>query len=257
MKFDLLIPEHAYLYGFLLTDGHLRRDGRASIEIKESDLDVLLSFQSIVESAVTTRERQTNFGFNKTSVWTTSNKIFCKTLISWGFPVGKKSKIIDEPITEYSEPDFFRGIIDGDGSMGFKKKVGVPYVSLCTDSEVFATSYIRFISKTCNTYDRIANRNKRDNAFNIVLHSEPAQHLVSYMYYPGCLSLKRKMVTAQSILDWQRPKKMKKFHSSKPWDPMEELYIISHTIDESITYLKRTRESIRQHIKVMKAKNEN
>ncbi len=92
MEFSLLTPEHAYLYGFLLTDGH-HQGSMVSIEINERDSPILKIFQDIVnDSSIYHRERLTNFGFNSSSRWSTCNKIFRELLISYGFPVGKKSE---------------------------------------------------------------------------------------------------------------------------------------------------------------------
>ena len=48
-------------------------------------------------------------------------------------PVGKKSYIICPPKEEFSEVDYWRGIIDGDGSLGIAKSLGnAPFLSVIT-----------------------------------------------------------------------------------------------------------------------------
>lgn len=51
-KLDLLIPEHAYIFGFIQADGHMSKDsrnkGRISISLKESDNDILFKMSEII-----------------------------------------------------------------------------------------------------------------------------------------------------------------------------------------------------------------
>ena len=84
-------------------------------------------------------------------------------------------------------------MIDADGSLGFRKNGNhiVPYISLITTSDYIKTEYIKLIKDVAG-YEVICNRNKRDNAYNIVIQSEHAQKLINYLYYNGCLSLDRK-----------------------------------------------------------------
>src|ERR1035437_2132077 len=64
---DLGQPNHSYLFGFLLGDGHLaqntRNRGRLEVEIGVRDELLLRAFQTMVPvySSITTRVRSTNF----------------------------------------------------------------------------------------------------------------------------------------------------------------------------------------------------
>ena len=70
MIIDLKMPEHAYFYGFALTDGNLyessKNRGRLTIEISSQDCDLLKSFTKIfnVKSSYSERLRKTNFSNN-------------------------------------------------------------------------------------------------------------------------------------------------------------------------------------------------
>lgn len=71
---NLEVPDYAYLFGFIQTDGHLytntRDRGRLSIEVSKIDEDILWAFKSLIpfNSSITERVRVTNFGNRHTSV---------------------------------------------------------------------------------------------------------------------------------------------------------------------------------------------
>lgn len=140
MKMSLENPFYAYLFGFAQTDGHLyeqsRNRGKLRIEIGKQDAEILETFKRLLpfNSSIRYRVRTTNFGKNYESViWTVCDKGFRDCLKDWGFPVGKKSEIIKTPCVEFSQTDYFRGLIDGDGSLGLTAN-GFPFVSLVTSS---------------------------------------------------------------------------------------------------------------------------
>src|SRR5689334_6663002 len=125
---DLTKPEHSYLFGFLQGDGHLYRNrektnkGKLVVEIGAGDRFLLEQFQSMfpdIYSSVIERVRNTNFTADHVAViWTVSSKSFRDELLSLGLPVGNKSLIVAPPASEYNQRDYFRGLVDADGSLG-------------------------------------------------------------------------------------------------------------------------------------------
>ena len=73
-------------------------------------------------------------------------------------PIGNKTAQISCP-DGVSEIDYWRGIIDGDGSIGFTKR-GECFVSLTTASDNIAKQYLKFIELNVGIKKNI-NRNKR------------------------------------------------------------------------------------------------
>ena len=145
-------PYYAYLFGFIQTDGHLynstRDRGRLSIEINKQDEHILLAFKNFIpfHSSITERVRTTNFSANQKSViWRVYDKRFRDYLEMWGLPNGSKSQLIKLPSGQFSKVDYFRGLIDGDGSLGLTAK-GFPFLSLVTSSSKIAVGYIEFIN---------------------------------------------------------------------------------------------------------------
>lgn len=205
----------SYLYGLLQTDGNLyetsRNRGRISLELKKED-EVLLeeiNNQLKINSYITERTKNTNFSKNYTSVCLKIYDLdFRKNIKSFGFPVGKKSEIIEPPKTKFVEPDYIRGLIDGDGSLGLTGN-GFPFLSFTIKSEKLKEYYLDYIFRKTGKRKNI-NRNKRDNIYNICVYKEDAQVIIKEIYYENCLCLNRKMKKMKEVLSWKRPKSMKK-----------------------------------------------
>lgn len=203
---DLKTDIHAYFYGYALADANLRENTRnrgcLSFEIKSSDIDILkeLSNKMQWQSSFCFRKRVTNFG----PIETCSLKFFDinlrKQLMNYGFPAGKKSDICDVPNCEYDENAFWRGFLDGDGSLGLTAQ-NKPFVSLVTTSDKIASAYLDFIEKITGEVKH-NNRNKRDNAYNIAVFNEMAVIMVNEIYAGKDLSIERKKNKAKEILDW-------------------------------------------------------
>ena len=250
---DLKIPEHSYFFGFVQTDGTLgwssknkkRKKGRLQIELGEKDLHILESFRRLfplIYCGMSIRNRNTNFKKNyKSYTFTICNIDFRNEINELGIPYGRKSRIISPPKTGFRERDYIRGLIDGDGSVGVTDR-GFPFISFTIKSEELKDYLLSVIERVTGEKKKL-NRNKRDNIYNIVINREKAQNFVKHLYYPNCLTLKRKLKKAKIVLKWKRPKDMKRVFQ-KFWEEWEDKYILNHTIEESCNFLKRTENSI-------------
>lgn len=203
---NLLDPKHAYMVGFIQADGHLYKNktnnkGKLSIELKESDAELLYKFQEAIPcySSIRFRIRTTNFSKTpKTSVILEAcNLEFRQHLFNSGVPYGKKSLIIRQP-QNISEIDYYRGLIDADGSVGVSNK-GIKFISLTISSESLYKDYKTFLLKRLN-FEVNVNRNKRDNIRNVMVTRENAVELAKLLYYKDCLALKRKLMTIHSVM---------------------------------------------------------
>jgi hypothetical protein len=125
---DLMQPAHAYFFGFAQTDGNhyagTGQKGRFTIELSERDDAVLHAFAALfdVHSRVSYRERVTNFGAHRSATWTVCDLAFRRELAELGLPAGRKSMTIAPPHSPHSARDYLRGLVDGDGSVGFTAK---------------------------------------------------------------------------------------------------------------------------------------
>ena len=246
-------PFYAYLFGLIQTDGHLyqnsRNRGRLSIEVSKRDELLLIELQNRLpfHSKITERMRKTNFSKGYVSViWSVFDKRFRDFLVNNGLPSGRKSKTINIPVGEFSFIDYFRGLIDGDGSLGLTAQ-GFPFLSFITASSLIADEYLKFL-KSITGKEKTSTANIRDNVFNIAVYKEDAQTVVQTLYYENCLALPRKLKKARAVLSWQRPVTMKKVEGRKFWKPEEDNFILSHSIEEAMKKLDRSRNSIEMRL---------
>ena len=249
INFDLTVPDYAYMFGFFQADGHLYQGvgnkGKFTVELSKRDEHILYDFQKLIPeySSIRYRVRDTNFKDDYQSCILTVSDLGFRTLLSnMGVPYGKKSEFIKPPTVPFSRIDYIRGLIDGNGSLGLTAK-GLPFISLTTFSDFTAADYKDFIFEHTGISNN-ANRNKRDNIYNIGMLNENAQNLCIILYPPGCLCLKRKLLEVQKLLIWKRPDNWRKKLTQKSWTEEQDNYIKEHSEQESMDFLKRSKQSV-------------
>ncbi len=247
LLFDLEKPEFSYMIGFMQADGYLnsasRGRGQMRIELGEIDTHILEDFQRIisVKSTILTRTRDTNFKKNATSVTlAVYNKKFRETIQYYGVPSGKKSNIIEPPKQKYSQFDYWRGIIDADGSLGITSQ-NMPFISLVTASDNLANAFMNFIFEHTGFKPEVK-KNKRDEVFNIMLTNEKCQTIVKLLYYEKCLCLKRKYNSTLNVLNWIRPVD-KPIREHSDWTKEEKELLLKNSAKVSVEILKNRKKS--------------
>ena len=209
-EFDPTRDEHAYFLGLLATDGSItaasRNRGRVTFELGAIDAPVLSALAKVMpySGSLSSRRRTTNF----CQSYESAILRFCdlrlrRQLHDWGYPSGKKSDTVGPPQCEYDESGFWRGVLDGDGSMGVTANDRA-FVSLVTASELMRNAYIDFVAKITGAQPN-PTRNTRDDVFNIVLFDEKAQWLVNHLYADDLVAIPRKLSAAKSVARWRRP----------------------------------------------------
>ena len=250
--------EESYIYGLLLADGNIyfsrSKDraidnrGRVSLEVNSKDKDIIVKlFNLIPNSHIRERTRDTNFKKDYTTcLFVNSQKGFRDWLIDCGFPKEDKTFKAAPPKIDYSKEDFWRGFIDGDGSLGFTK-TEKPFVSIVTTSDLIKDSFCDYIYERYGILKHL-NKNKRDSAYNIVLQQEDAVNLVRDLWQKDCLCLDRKAAKANQIRQWVRPEGTQKRCCRQIWTKEQDEYILTHSLEDSIHMLHRTKGSIQTRL---------
>lgn len=105
-------PKSAYIFGFILADGHLiHTDVNAlQFELKKEDTDILYKIKEALDFEGTVK-------VNRTARLQINNAKILKDLIDKGMPEHDKSHTAKFPpsLPEEYYRDFIRGVIDGDG----------------------------------------------------------------------------------------------------------------------------------------------
>lgn len=224
---DLTLEEKSYIYGLLLTDGSLylkninTYTGQIQLEINKNDEDIVDKLCNII-SGSTKRERirNTNFKENYHSVsFNISLSSFIKEIIDFGFPIENKTFNARPPIVEYDKNAFWRGIIDGDGSLGLMsksaKKNEIAFLSLTTQSEILKDEFCTYI-KSITGFEHHLNRNKRDNIYNIGVGGKRCCMVLKEIYKDATIYLDRKYNKYLECLEWEKiPKKKRSSEAYK------------------------------------------
>lgn len=226
-----------------------RNRGRFQIELSYGDEEILAKFRDIIKSRwhnafLTDRTRDTNFRSNyRSSILTAHDLEFRKFMKSCGVGLPKCSVDVPEGV---NEKHYFRGYIDGNGSLGFDKK-GSPFLSVTIVSDALAESYLGYITQVTGKIHNV-NRNSRDNVYNIAIYKEEALQFSEHLYQGATLFLKRKYDSYTQILGWTRPEGMRRVTGKKNWGPSEDLYISKNCVKDSAEHLGRTEKSIKMRL---------
>lgn len=178
----------SYIYGLFITDGWISKKKGIPIglnlEVSIKDKDIVEKLHNLIPySSLYYRERDTNFKKEYQSViFSYHNQELCLKLIEMGFPLEDKTNLARPPITPYDECCFWRGVIDGDGSLGIKNSSKKPFLSLTTKSEDLKNSFCDFLYNISKRKYN-PNRNKRDNIYNIGCNGTSAKKVVEKLFY--------------------------------------------------------------------------
>ena len=257
---SLTTPTIAYLVGLLQTDGSHSMSsptkGKIALELAERDLQILVDLHEALPwpTTLTARRRATNFSADyRSRVLHIGVREAREFLLDSGVLVGRKSDRVAPPRGDISTPDYLRGLIDGDGSVGHTSR-GIPFISFVTTSDAMAAYFASQIKEVCGV-TRTPGRNQRDRAFNIMVTNGPAQALAQFCYYDGCIAIDRKRRAAQEVSQWTAPST--RFGvKRRAWTDKEDAQLLAMSDPAAAKALGRTLKSVQiRKIRLTKAVN--
>lgn len=193
---DIDSEEKAYWLGFLLADGYISKDSwHLELALKKEDYDHLVKFKNFLNANIEIRYKAKTKSY---SLSITSKKI-CTDLIKHGV-VNNKSLtcIMNEHIisNEKLKWHYFRGFIEGDGSVTVDKK---KYAHLSLTSNCILLTQLT--DKLPEYYKNMKPiKDKRSNAYHISLGNNKTISILKKCYLNCHIYLDRKYKKAIAVL---------------------------------------------------------
>ena len=113
------------------------------------------------------------------------------------FGIVPRKTWIDSPVHKElkQDRDFWRGLIDGDGCVCIAKKGGYASISFCGNKKV-VEDFITLCGEKTGRFPKIS---LNCNTWYAALGAAKAASLLDWLYYPGCVSLERKLNIVEKI----------------------------------------------------------
>ncbi|MFD3747227.1 hypothetical protein [Nocardia sp. NPDC058633] len=246
------MPAVAYAIGLLQADGwhegNLDRKGRISLEVAVRDESVLTHLAQALPcySSIGHRSRATNFSpHSETATLRFYDRATRRAFAELGVTVGRKATEIRPPLTPFAEADYLRGLLDGDGSIGFTRK-GEPFVSFVTASPLAAEFFCRTVQKVCGV-ERSCRPNRRDGVANVMVLNHAAAQLAAWAWYsPDVIGVERKRTAAAHIACWAPPPEKAGRYGvrRKRWTAADDDIVLEYGPMEAAERLGRTAGSV-------------
>lgn len=136
--FDTWTKESAWVFGWILTDGHVH-DKYIDITLQARDKDIPLKIKDVMEFTGDLYE------YGNTAGLRIYNRKLVEKVRSLGLPRKDKTHKCEYPPMEPEvEWDFIRGVFEGDGSISIKE-YGTPRVLICGASEGLMEGVVQFL----------------------------------------------------------------------------------------------------------------
>lgn len=199
-----------YLLGAFLTDGCV--DGAYKIKLASKDYNWLVDIKNLICKDLPISNDRGTYVL----------KIYNKQIVNWFISYGcvpHKSLVVNFPkIPKKYLPDFFRGCLDGDGSLGSyvlkhnNSKFNSCYIMSASKSFAFDASKMLNTLKIEHYFykdklrESVINGNKfmkKNPTYRIFFTNVKCAKFLKWIYYnPSVISLKRKHIIANKIISY-------------------------------------------------------
>lgn len=223
--FDEINEESAYWLGFLISDGCVRERKNSyeiALKLQKGDKEHLEKFKKFLES-----EHKISLSGGKDYLLAFNSRRLGEKLISYGIVPHKGKNGCECNKGLANNKHFWRGVIDGDGSLGVYKRG--ESLNL-TGSYKLLNQFLSYVKTICNTKSNVT---KDRNTFRVVFGYDKAKFLVKHFYKDATVYLERKMQVAQGVIDYHR--RIKK---------IEERGINRKLTKENVRFIKNHRDVV-------------
>jgi hypothetical protein len=207
--FEVLTPEAKYWIGMLLTDGCVRRSRGSfciGLSLTVKDADHVRSFSRFLDfdgpliygepstKTVTVRGRSHEIHSQGSSGIVVYSERMFKRLEEFGV-VPRKTAVAEVRLLDH-DPDFWRGAIDGDGSLLWSQRR--PHVNLVGAGRL-PFQFAEFITTLTG---RPIKPHRRASIWSTTARDRSAYRVSEILYGAARVSLPRKQAIAQEIIRW-------------------------------------------------------
>jgi hypothetical protein len=217
--FEVLTPEAKYWCGFIAGDGCVISRGSIQLNISWKDHLHLDEFAKFMHS----RKKPKEVFIKDDRIWgdghmarlSICGRDSTDKLISLGI-VPRKCKVDFVVCKELScSRDFWRGMIDSDGSVYIGKNQGqlFPVLAMSQSGKNIMlqfSDYVRAISGYIF-------EPKPHSVWKVAMNGNKARDIINHLYYDGCLGLERKVVTAEKCKKWKGIRELNREQRNLAW----------------------------------------
>ena len=189
---DLSGEESQYWAGFLDADGCVLESGKSykiTVGLQKGDYGHLVKLRQFLKSDVPIHQHENSYGL------TVASKQIGNRLIDLGITPRKsyKNNKIDD-VLAYSR-HFWRGMIDGDGSLGINRK-GASFFSLC-GSRALIVQFADYVKSIGGPRNKVG---EKGNIYQIAFGCNTAKFLAKHFYENATIYLDRKKKVVEKII---------------------------------------------------------
>jgi hypothetical protein len=207
--FDEITPESSYWVGFLLADGYVfTKHGSykdypmIELKLSERDGDHVRKFASFVKSEYAVRSRAYDTNYKACARYTVTSFMserLVNRLAELGVGPKKSMRETVHPLLALS-PDFWRGVVDGDGYVGMVSNRGRLYPKIQLGSSKSVMEKFVDLASTLGVSRPPLNFSK--NLYACGWTATPAAVIVDHLYNRPGPSLDRKREAATLCQQW-------------------------------------------------------
>jgi len=197
--FERLTPEACYWAGVLATDGCMSNSmGKKTVAFSCCDLDLTTGFAHFIGGTVTKKTAENGVGRDQWRTRVVRPNAF-DFLVALGITERKSLTLAVSPILAASR-DFWRGAVDGDGSVVCRDGKYFA-MNLASSSSVFINQFLLYLRTLGLIYERQVKPQRSGNDHYVVtLAGISCLQLLKELYTDPCFALSRKKILADACI---------------------------------------------------------
>lgn len=194
--FETVAEESAYWAGFLMADGCVH-SSNVSLTLQHRDLSHIEKFRDFLKSShkistISVKSPSSDKFYPQATYTFSSAKIVNSLKI---FGITPRKSLTAKVKGLENNRHFWRGVIDGDGSLGLDKRGNTAYISL-VGSQYLMKQFLSFVKSIVDTKAKV---NQHHSIFAVGLACQKAFDVISVLYNDCNIYLDRKYKSFQEI----------------------------------------------------------